>query len=113
MRRAYGLLLLAALTLSQAVPAQQVRDVVLSLPQAEKNAADLRRGMSPEDVRRLLGKPKRTGLKDDGTSGATAQGALQWTYVWSGTNGPSTLHIDFLSDSPDQWHVRGWEWAVY
>lgn len=114
MRHAGALLLLAALALAQAAPAQQARsDVVLSLAQAERSAAELRRGMSADDVRRLLGKPKRTGLKDDGPSSVASQGALQWTYVWNGAGGPSTLHIDFVSDSPEQWRVRGWEWAAY
>ena len=114
MKRAGALLLLGALALAQAAPAQQARsDVVLSLPQAERSASDLRRGMSADDVRKLLGKPKRTGLKDDASSSAASQGALQWTYVWNGAGGPSTLHIDFVSDSPEQWHVRGWEWVAY
>ena len=113
MRRAAALFLLAALALAQGASAQQARsDVVLSLPQAERSAVELRRGMSADDVRKLLGKPKRTGLKD-GLSSAASQGALQWIYVWNGAGGPSTLHIDFVSDSPEQWHVRGWEWAAY
>jgi len=115
-RHAAALLAAAALSLgyAQPAPAQQARgDVVLSLAQAERSAADLRRGMSAEDVRRLLGKPKRTGLKDDGVPSAASLGALQWTYVWNGSSGPSTLHVEFVSDSPEQWHVRAWEWAAY
>jgi len=116
MRRAKAFLALASLALAFALPAsaQQARgDVVLSLAQAERSATDLRRGMSADDVRKLLGKPKRTGLKDDGIPSATSQGALQWTYVWSGAGGPNTLHVDFASESPEQWRVRSWEWAAY
>jgi hypothetical protein len=104
----------AALGLAQPVPAQQGRgDPVLSLAQAERSAADLRRGMSVDDVRGLLGKPKRTGLKGDGLPSGASQGALQWTYVWSDMHGANTLHVDFVSDQPEQWRVHGWEWAAY
>ena len=116
MRTATAVLAVAALSLGFTVPAaaqQAPRDVVLSLAQAERSATDLRRGMSADDVRRLLGKPKRTGLKDDGVPSAASLGALRWTYVWSGSGGPSTLNVDFASDSPEQWRVRGWEWAAY
>jgi hypothetical protein len=110
---AAALCVLGAIAANPAMPAQQARSgTPLSLAQAERNAADLHRGMSPEDVRKLLGKPKRTGLKDDGAS-ATSQGALRWTYVWSGGSGPGTLSVDFVADSPEQWQVRGWEWSSY
>ena len=116
MRHVTAVLAAAVLALGfvHSAPAQSVRaDVVLSLAQAERSAADLRRGMTADDVRRLLGKPKRTGLKDDGVGSAGAAGALRWTYVWSGSSGPNTLNVDFISDSPEQWRVRAWEWAAY
>jgi hypothetical protein len=114
MTYAAALCVLGALAAAPAESAQQARaDTSLTLAQAERNAADLHRGMSPEDVRKLLGKPKRTGLKEDGAPAANSQGALRWTYVWNGGNGPGTLSIDFVADSPEQWQVRGWEWSTY
>ena len=102
----------AALACAQPALGQPRGDPLLSLAQAERSAADLHRGMSADEVRKLLGKPKRTGLKDDGAR-AASRGALQWTYVWSGTSGPSTLHVDFVSDAPEDWRVHGWEWSTY
>ena len=69
--------------------------------------------MTTDDVRELLGKPTRTGLSEDGGRNAASQGALRWTYVWNDTSGPGTLHVDFVSDLPEQWHVHGWEWSSY
>lgn len=113
-RCATALAVLAGLALPQPASAQPSRaQVALDLGQAERSAADLRRGMTPDDVRRLLGKPKRTELKDDGVRSSASQGALRWTYVWSGTSGPGTLHVDFASDSPEQWRVSAWDWSSY
>ena len=113
-RFAAALCVLAALAAVPAAPAQQARSgTPLTLAQAERNAADLHRGMSPEEVRKLLGTPKRTGLKDDGAASATSQGALRWTYVWNGGSGPGTLNVDFASGTPEQWQVHGWEWSSY
>jgi len=109
-----ALCVLAALAAAPAQSAQQPRaEMSLSLAQAERNAADLHRGMTPDDVRKLLGKPKRTGLKDDGALSTASQGALRWTYVWNGGSGPGTLNVDFVSSSPEQWQVHGWEWSSY
>ncbi|HET9651530.1 MAG TPA: hypothetical protein VFP36_05040 [Usitatibacter sp.] len=108
-------LCLVALT-AYAQPAssqQRHAQPVLSLAQAERSAAQLHRGMTSDDVRGLLGKPKRTGLREDGVRNAASQGALRWTYVWNDTSGPATLHVDFVSDLPEQWHVHGWEWSSY
>jgi hypothetical protein len=111
---AVALCALGALAIAPVAAAQQARaETSLTLAQAERNAAELQRGMSSEEVRKLLGKPKRTGLKDDGAPSATSRGALRWTYVWNGGSGPGTLNVDFVSDAPEQWHVRGWEWSNY
>ena len=113
LRYVRALCILAALAWAQPAPAQpRSGEAGLSLPQAERSATDLHRGMSVDEVRKLLGKPKRTGLKDDGAT-AASRGALRWTYIWAGTFGPSTLHVDFVSDTPEDWRVRGWEWAAY
>jgi hypothetical protein len=114
MKYASVLSIFVMLAFAQPAHAQQSRGPQgLSLAQAERSAAELHRGMSSDDVRKLLGKPKRTGLKDDGVRSATSQGALRWTYVWNGTTGPGTLLVDFDSDSPEQWRVHGWEWTTY
>jgi hypothetical protein len=83
----------------------------LSLAQAERQAADLKQGMSVEDVQALLGKPRRTALK---SSGANAPGTLQWTYNWAGASStPGSLRIDFVSKTPNAWYVNSWEWSNY
>lgn len=95
--------------------AQASRPVaVLSLAQAEGAAADLKQGMSAEEVQRLLGKPLRTSLKNDGGfSNASPQGTLQWMYSWTGSSAKGQLHIEFSAKAPDQWYVKSWEWASY
>jgi len=84
----------------------------LNLADAERRAADLRQGMSIEDVQALLGKPRRTTLKNNGGS-ASPQGTLQWTYNWTGAATPGSLRVDFISKVPNAWHVNSWDWAKY
>jgi len=84
----------------------------VSLAQAERNAVELKQGMSVEEVERLLGKPRRTALKANG-SPAKIQGPLQWTYIWSGSSGQGTLQVEFAAKAPDAWYVDGWEWRNY
>jgi hypothetical protein len=87
---------------------------VLSLPQAERVAVDLKQGMSPEEVEKLLGRPQRTALKgNSGFPNAPSQGILQWTYSWTGSSAPGNLRIEFVAKTPDQWYVNGWEWGTY
>jgi len=87
-----------------------------SLAQAERNAVDLKQGMTLEQVEKLLGKPKRTALKNTGSSaagssaGEPSQGTLQWTYVWAPER---TLHVVFAAKTPEQWYVTGWDWSTY
>jgi hypothetical protein len=86
----------------------------LSLAQAERMAADLKQGMSAEEVERLLGKPRRTSLKKNGFSTSEAQGTLQWTYTWAGSSSSqSSLHVEFAAKTPEAWYVNSWEWATY
>ena len=88
-----------------------------SIAQAERDAVDLKQGMTLEEVEKLLGKPARTALRNDGSSaaGSTArepwQGTLQWwTYVWAPEG---TLHVLFAAKTPEQWHVDSWVWSTY
>ena len=86
--------------------------------QAERNAVDLKQGMTIQEVQQLLGKPQRTALRSNGGAPSSAgQGTLQWTYVWnnSGTSSSSerTLIVDFAAKAADQWLVNGWGWNGY
>jgi hypothetical protein len=79
--------------------------------QIERKAVELRQGMTLEEVRKLLGTPKRTALRNASNSTAEAwQGTLQWTYAWMSER---TLHIVFAAKSPEQWYVNSWEWSDY
>jgi hypothetical protein len=85
-----------------------------SVAQAERNAVELKQGMSADEVERLLGKPRRTALKsNDGSSSAPSQGTLQWTYSWSSTSIAAILHVKFAAKTPEAWFVNSWEWASY
>jgi hypothetical protein len=84
----------------------------LSLADAERRAADLKQGMSIEDVQELLGKPRRTSLKNNSGSG-NPQGTLQWAYNWTRSSVPGNLRVDFISKTPNAWYVNSWEWANY
>jgi hypothetical protein len=116
MRPLTTLVFLAALfpTLACAAPAGAEASRLpenLSLAQAERQAADLKQGMSIGDVQGLLGKPRRTALK---SSSSGAQGILQWTYNWSGPSStPGSLRIDFVSKTSNAWYVNSWEWSNY
>ena len=87
--------------------------------QAERNAVDLKQGMTLEEVQQLLGKPQRTTLRSSGgPSSTTAQGGLQWIYVWNSGGGMSssserTLSVDFAAKAANQWLVSGWGWNGY
>jgi len=86
--------------------------------QAERNAVDLKQGMTLDEVQQLLGKPQRTALKSNGaTSSAPGQGTLQWTYVWNSAGLSSfserTLSVEFAAKGADQWFVSGWGWGTY
>jgi hypothetical protein len=86
--------------------------------QAERAAVDLRQGMTPEEVRELLGKPWRTALSTNGgAANMPSQGTLRWTYTWIGSASSSSsersLNIDFSAKAAEQWAVSGWNWSTY
>jgi hypothetical protein len=86
----------------------------LTYVQAERRAVDLKQGMTPGEVQKLLGKPRRTALKNTGYSSADAQGTLQWIYTWTGTSqAERNLQVTFVSKSPEAWLVNGWDWSGY
>jgi hypothetical protein len=76
--------------------------------QAERNAVDLKQGMTVGEVQKLLGKPQRTALRSSD---------LQWTYVWNGggvsSSSERTLSVSFVAKTADQWLVTGWGWNGY
>ena len=120
MKRLPTLVLLAALLPSFAWTAPafaQVARPATSLAQAERNAVELKQGMTLDEVQQLLGKPRRTTLKSTGGANAPWQGTLQWIYVWNGSAASSSLerslNIEFAAKAADQWQVNGWGWANY
>ena len=111
-RRPYAMLILAVLSClpfgaAIAAPGEEK----LTFVQGERRSIELKQGMTPDDVRGLLGSPKRTALK---TSGDASQGTLQWTYSWSSPSQTErNLQVTFVSKSPEQWLVNGWDWSSY
>jgi hypothetical protein len=86
----------------------------VTFAQAERNSIELKQGMSVDEVERLLGKPRRTTLKNNGSSmNAASPGALQWTYTWTSNSSPATLQVEFAAKSPESWYVNSWEWVRY
>ena len=98
--------------------AQSAGPATAKRAQAERNAVDLKQGMTVDEVQQLLGKPQRTALRSTGAvSSGPGQGALQWTYVWNSTalssSSERTLSVDFSAKAADQWLVNGWGWNGY
>ena len=97
-------------------PMPSLAQAAPSAAQVERNAVDLKQGMTIEEVQKLLGKPQRTTLRSNGSVSSTmGQGGLQWTYVWNNGGGMSssserTLSVDFAAKAADQWLVNGWSW---
>jgi hypothetical protein len=87
--------------------------------EAERAAVDLKQGMTPDEVQKLLGKPWRTALTTNAlAASAPSQGTLRWTYVWTGeasssSSPPRSLHVEFNAKAAEQWSVSGWSWSVY
>jgi hypothetical protein len=125
MRRLPAVVFLAALLMSLAwispAGAQPTDPAAkLSLAQAEGMATGLKQGMSAEEVQTLLGKPRRTALRNNAFSAnAPGQGTLQWTYTWTAGPGPGSsssvgsLNVVFAAKTPEQWYVNSWEWLTY
>src|SRR5438309_12093149 len=114
MRRTPTLILLAAFlpSLAWLAPASAQSSASGSAPsraQADRNAVELKQGMTPDEVQQLLGKPRRTALR--GSGGAASAGTLQWTYVWTGSTPSSSsersLNVEFAAKAADQWSVNG------
>ena len=103
---------LADLPLASAQATRAAPD--LTLTQAERSAIELKQGMSADEVRALLGKPRRTELRSQGSSSNTTnQGILQWTYTWTGSHSPASLHIQFSAGMRDAWSVNAWNWTAF
>ena len=118
MRRLPTLLLLTAMLPCLALAQGSGPSATPNRAQAERNAVELKQGMTPDEVRELLGKPRRTALRGNGGSASAAsQGTLQWTYVWTGSTASSSsersLQIEFAAKSAEQWSVNGWGWSSY
>ena len=108
--------LLASLAWISPASAQASRPApALTLAQAERNAVELKQGMSAEEVQKLLGKPKRTALKNGGSAaGQPWHGTLHWTYTWGGSSASEgNLQVVFAAKEPEKWYVDSWEWARY
>ncbi|QJR11951.1 hypothetical protein DSM104443_03034 [Usitatibacter rugosus] len=107
-----ALLVAATLGASCVAPALANMPADATPVQAERVAAGLRQGMPLEDVRKLLGNPKRMTIRSEGSSVSDAtRSTQQWTYTWAGTSGNATLRVEFGSKVPPAWNVTSWEWA--
>jgi hypothetical protein len=105
---AFLAVLLPALAWMPAAGAQAQR---AALAQSERNAVELKQGMTLEEVQKLLGKPTRTALKSaNGAVADPSQGTLQWTYAWSRER---ILNVAFAAKTPHEWYVNSWDWATY
>ena len=105
--------LLAPFLAGTPVAAQTARPPAAA--QTERNSVDLKQGMTLAEVQTLLGRPRRTALKDGGGSAnAPMSGNLKWTYVWPSTSSAEkVLNVEFVAKKPEEWYVNSWEWASY
>jgi hypothetical protein len=87
----------------------------ITLINAERQSIELTQGMSAEEVERLLGKPKRTALKQGPAASADpSAGSLQWNYIWTDTSQrDSSLQVVFTRKPAGQWLVESWGWNAY
>jgi hypothetical protein len=94
--------------------AKQSQGGAVSLAQFERQAVGLRQGMTPEEVEKLLGRPKRTALRNSGGGRESSQGNLEWTYAWrNASDSERSLQVVFMNKTPDQWLVNTWGWSGY
>lgn len=81
----------------------------------ERKAVGLRQGMTLDEVQTLLGKPRRTALRETSrAAGQPWQGTLLWTYAWAADSHAASepnLRIEFAANTPNQWYVNAWEWS--
>lgn len=80
----------------------------------ERNAIELRQGMTLETVQKLLGKPKRTALKHGNVSATEpSPGTLEWTYTFGGEYSQRVLQVVFAAKRPEEWIVESWDWPGF
>lgn len=80
----------------------------------ERNAIELKQGMSLEAVQKLLGKPTRTALRrGSAPASERAAGTLQWTYTFGGEYSHRVLQVLFAAKAPEEWTVESWDWPGY
>lgn len=77
----------------------------------ERNAIELKQGMTLESVQKLLGKPKRTALKHSSApAGERWQGTLEWSYTFGSEYSQRELQVVFAAKAPEEWTVDSWDW---
>ena len=108
---ALAVLILLLLSISPVVAQVARAPTTSSLAQAERMAVELKQGMPLVEVQKLLGKPRRTALRQNG-SAPPSQGTLQWTYTW-GSSTQDSLQIEFAAKTAEDWYVSSWQWAGY
>lgn len=82
--------------------------------QIERNAIELKQGMTLETVQKLLGKPKRTALRHGSApAGERSQGVLEWTYTFGAEYSHRVLLVVFAAKAPEEWAVESWDWPSY
>ena len=88
-----------------------------SRTQAASASVELKQGMTPPEVQKLLGKPWRTALSGSDSAAETPpRGTLRWTYTWGGSTSSSSermLNVDFNARAAGEWTVSGWNWSAY
>ena len=111
----HWLLLAALLTPIVAAAPASAQAPRSAIGQSERNAVDLRQGMSLAEVQTLLGKPRRTALRDSsGSPSAPSNASLKWTYVWAGaSSSDKVLNVEFVAKQPAEWYVSSWDWSNY
>jgi hypothetical protein len=104
-----------SLPFSSTADAESTRtDGTLSLAQGERMAAELKQGMSLDEVQKLLGKPSQTALKSDANAtNVPSKGTLQWIYVFGSSSPQRNLRVEFAAKSLEDWYVNSWEWTTY
>jgi hypothetical protein len=104
-------LLMACFCSWPALAQDAAADGGMTIGQAEKLAANLRQGMTVDEVQKLLGKAQQTALKNDGGApNLPSKGTLQWSYVWGEAANRARLRVDFTAQPLEPYHVNSWQW---